>query len=339
MLIKKMVKFITTILFLAFFVFGSTLAETRNESFSLWLEDFKKRAVIRGISEATVENALSEAIFLPKVIEYDRFQPEFYEDTYTYIKKRTSSEKVRKGIRLYKKEEKIINQIEKIFLVEKELLIALMGIETNFGKYLGKMDIISSLATLSYDKRRSEFFSNELLILLELLDKKIIDKKILYGSWAGAFGNFQFMPSTIMNYAIDYNKNSDIELKKIEDSFASAANYISKIGWKKNEPCFDRVQLKKDIPKKYLNTSAKKLKNKVKLRSLRKYLKDNEPIRFKETSLVAVITPDKDIVPNSDNLSPAFIVSGNYEQILKWNRSLRFALAVCTLKEKIRNEL
>ena len=89
-----------------------------------------------------------------------------------------------------------------------------MGIETNFGKYLGKMDIVSSLATLSFDKRRSQFFTNELLILLRLVDKGIIDKDILYGSWAGAFGNFQFMPQTIKNYAIDYNKNETVELKK-----------------------------------------------------------------------------------------------------------------------------
>ena len=91
-----------------------------------------------------------------------------------------------------------------------------MGIETNFGKYLGKMDIISSLATLSYDKRRSEFFTNELLILLRLIDQGVINKDILYGSWAGAFGNFQFMPKTIKDYAIDYNNNNSIELKNIE---------------------------------------------------------------------------------------------------------------------------
>ena len=175
---------------------------------------------------------MNNAKFLPKVIEYDRFQPEFYEDTNTYIKKRTNQKKVKKGLLLYKKEKKLINLIEKKFLVEKELLLALMGIETNFGKYLGKMDIISSLATLSFDKRRSSFFTNELLILLKLIDEKVIDKDILYGSWAGAFGNFQFMPSTIKSYAIDYNNNSDIELKNIEDSFASAANYIKRIGWK-----------------------------------------------------------------------------------------------------------
>ena len=135
------------------------------------------------------------------------------------------------------------------FLVEKELLLALMGIETNYGKYLGKMDILSSLATLSFDKRRSAFFTKELLILLKLIDNNTIDKNILFGSWAGAFGNFQFMPSTIKNYAIDYNNDSNIELKKLDDSFASAANYINKIGWETNSPCFIKVELKDNVPK------------------------------------------------------------------------------------------
>ena len=168
------------------------------------------------------------------------------------------------GKQLFIENNNLIENVEKKFLVEKELLLALMGIETNFGKYLGKMDIVSSLATLSFDKRRSEFFSKELLILLKLIDQGIVDHESLYGSWAGAFGNFQFMPRTIREYAIDYNSNSIIELKSIEDSFASAANYISKIGWEKNDLCFIKITLENDIPKKYLNTSAKKIKNKKK---------------------------------------------------------------------------
>ena len=129
-------------------------------------------------------------------------------------------------------------------------MLALWGIETNFGKHVGKMDIISSLATLSYDKRRQDFFSSQLLILLKLIDKNLIDPNIMYGSWAGAYGNFQFMPSTIKNYAIDYNNNNIIELKKIDDSFASAANYIKKIGWKKNQFCYKKVELSKKNTKK-----------------------------------------------------------------------------------------
>ena len=240
MIIRKMFKLFFKTLFFYFLI---TIHLAANDDFKLWLDEFQSKAIKLGISETVVEEVMSSAKFLPKVIEYDRYQPEFYEDTFTYIKKRSSKRKIKEGKKLFSKEKIIIENIEKDFQVEKELLLALMGIETNFGKYLGKMDIISSLATLSFDKRRSEFFTEELLILLKLVDKKIIDKNILYGSWAGAFGNFQFMPRTIRNYAIDYNNNKTIELKNIEDSFASAANYLKTIGWKRNEPCFFKVEL------------------------------------------------------------------------------------------------
>ena len=214
-----------------------------------------------------------------------------------------------------------------------------MGIETNFGTYVGKMDILSSLATLSYDQRRSEFFTNELLILLELIDEKKIDYETLYGSWAGAFGFFQFMPSTIDNYAIDFNQDNHINLKDNPDAYASAANYLNRIGWNDTLPCYYKVNLDQNIPKKYLNVSAKKLNNKKKIGYLKKYFKLVNDIKLDDTKKVAIITPDKDIIPDAETLNPAFIVFENYEIILKWNRSLRFALAVCTLKDKFENEL
>ena len=310
-----------------------------NEEFNLWLEKFQTKAIENGISKNVVRDIMSEVKYLPKVIEYDRYQPEFYEDTFTYIKKRSSNRKIKEGLKLFAREKSVIENIEKDFQVEKELLLALMGIETNFGKYLGKMDIVSSLATLSYDKRRSEFFTEELLILLRLVDKNIIEKDILFGSWAGAFGNFQFMPRTIRNYAIDYNKNKTIELKKIEDSFASAANYLKTIGWKKNQPCFFKIELKENIPKKYLNSSARNIKNKKNVNFLRKYIKDFDSLQIKENLNAAIIIPDKDIIPGAETLTPAYIVFENYEKILNWNRSLRFALAVCTLKDSFKNEI
>ena len=213
-----------------------------------------------------------------------------------------------------------------------------MGIETNYGTYVGKMDIISSLATLSFDKRRSKFFTNELLTVLELVEKKVIDHKILFGSWAGAFGYFQFMPSTIDKYAIDFNNNSFIELKKNDDAFASAANYLNKIGWKENQPCFFKINLKENIPDKFLNSSAQKIKNKKKLKFFKKYISDFNYDSF-ENLKVGIITPDLEIVENPNKLVPAYIVFENYEKILKWNRSLRFSLAVCTLKNRFKNEI
>jgi Membrane-bound lytic murein transglycosylase B len=181
-------------LVLIFYFLFQSIAIANDDNFTEWLIKFKERALNEGISTETVNLVMNEAKFLPKVIEYDRYQPEFYEDTSTYINKRVTKSKIEKGLNLYKKRKQTIDTVEKEFSVEKELLIALMGIETNYGKYLGKMDIISSLATLSFDQRRSEFFTKELIILLNLIDKEIINPSILFGSWAGAFGNFHLCP-------------------------------------------------------------------------------------------------------------------------------------------------
>ncbi len=327
-------------IFLLFiFCISSSISFSDEITFDEWLVSFKNDALDQGISNNTLETVLSNAEYLPNVIKYDRYQPEFYEDTKTYVTKRTSNKKLKNGITLYLKNKEVINNIETKFNVEKELLLALMGIETNFGKYLGKMDIISSLATLSFDKRRSAFFTNELITILKLIDNNIIDYQTLYGSWAGAFGNFQFMPTTIKQYALDYDNNNQINLKSIEDSFASAANYISSIGWKNENPCFIKVNLNQNVPIKYLNTSAKKISFKKKFKFFKKYIDNPETINIDENLYAAIVTPDKDIVPDSEILNPAFIVFNNYELILKWNRSLRFALAVCTLKNNFKNEL
>ena len=331
-------KIIKYFIIIFFTIIHGTLNANEKE-FNEWLVNFKVYALEKKISEKTFNLAMSDVQFLPKVIKYDRFQPEFYEDTKTYVSKRSSNLKVKQGAKLYRSNETFINSIDNKFSVEKSLLLALMGIETNFGTYVGKMDILSSLATLSFDKRRSDFFTNELIVILQLIESKKIDHSILYGSWAGAFGNFQFMPSTIERYAIDYDKNNIIELKSTKDSFASAANYINKIGWKKNQPCFISVNLTKNVPKKLLNTSAKKLHSKNKFKFLKQYIRDKDNHTINDDLIASIITPDKDIVPNSENLEPAFIVFENYEKILQWNRSLRFGLAVCTLKEKFENVL
>ena len=331
-------KKIRLIIFTLIFLTVGSLQVSSDENFNIWLNKFKMKAIQEGISKKTVNSVMDKAIFLPKVIEYDRYQPEFYEDTKTYVSKRTSKDRVKKGIKIYKRNKSLINIVDEDFDVEKELLLALMGIETNYGTYLGKMDIISSLATLSFDKRRSEFFTSELITALKLIDRNKIDKNILFGSWAGAFGNFQFMPSTISKYAIDYNKNTIIELKAVDDSFASAANYMKSIGWKKNKPCFYKVELTKNVPKKLLNTSARNIKNKKKYKYLKKYLKFNNNF-IDDNEVVAIVTPDTDIIESNSKLSPAYLIFSNYEKILTWNRSLRFAIAVCTLKNEFLNEL
>ncbi len=324
-----------------FFIFAiiNFNAHANDLEFEKWKEKFKLIALERGVSLNTIENTVGKSSFLKNVIKYDRYQPEFYEDTKTYISKRANIKKVNSGIKIYNINKKVIDKITNEFSVDRDLLLSLMGIETNFGNYLGKMDIVSSLATLSYDKRRSEFFTSELITLLILFDNGIINPNNYLGSWAGAFGNFQFMPSTIKNYAVDYNRDETINLKSIEDSFASAANYLNKIGWDNNTPCFYKVELINETPHKYLNTSAKQIKHKNKISYLKKYIKNSKIPNHLDGLEAAFVTPDYDIIPDAKKLTPAYVVFDNYELILKWNRSLRFALAVCTLKSKFKNAI
>ena len=326
---RKLILFFLLIKILSTNLLNATEIQT---DFKNWLDSYKAFAISKGISKKTIDITFKNVKYLPNVIKYDRKQPEFYEDTYTYVKKRASNSRKRIARQLLKENNELFFKVEKKFNVEKELLLALWGIETNFGKHVGKMDIISSLATLSFDKRRSEFFSSQLLTLLKLIDNKLIDPKTLYGSWAGAFGNFQFMPSTIKSYAIDYDGNNKIELKKsLDDALASAANYISRIGWKKSQPCFYEVKLNKKINKNFINSSARDIKNRLKIS------------KWKKMGVVMLDGSDLDlnlkaalIIPDGKEGTPTYLIFQNYEKILKWNRSLRFAISVCTLAEMIK---
>ena len=329
---RSIYKIFIFFLFFKIFFINTIFIVNAEETFDSWLLSYKKFALKKGISQETINVAFENVKFLDQVIKYDRKQPEFFEDTITYVNKRANILRVNKAKKLLKKNTNLFIDIEKKFLVEKEILLALWGIETNFGKHVGKMDIISSLATLSYDKRRRDFFSSQLLILLKLIDDKLLNPKTLYGSWAGAYGNFQFMPSTINKYAIDYDGDNKIELKlSLEDSLASAANYINKIGWKKGQPCFYKVKLTNKINKKYINSSARQINYRLKVSKWKK----KGVVNYNGTDLNSDLKAAL-ILPDGKPGSPTFLIFENYEKILKWNRSLRFGISVCTLANMIK---
>ena len=329
---RSIYKIFIFFLFFKIFFINTIFIVNAEETFDSWLLSYKTFALKNGISQETINVAFENVKFLDQVIKYDRKQPEFFEDTITYVNKRANILRVHKAKKLLKKNTNLFIDIEKKFLVEKEILLALWGIETNFGKHVGKMDIISSLATLSYDKRRRDFFSSQLLILLKLIDNKLLNPKTLYGSWAGAYGNFQFMPSTINKYAIDYDGDNKIELKlSLEDSLASAANYINKIGWKKGQPCFYKVKLTNKINKKYINSSARQIKYRLKVSKWKK----KGVVNYNGTDLNSDLKAAL-ILPDGKPGSPTFLIFENYEKILKWNRSLRFGISVCTLANMIK---
>ena len=329
---RSIYKIFIFFLFFKIFFINTIFIVNAEETFDSWLLSYKTFALKNGISQETINVAFENVKFLDQVIKYDRKQPEFFEDTITYVNKRANILRVHKAKKLLKKNTNLFIDIEKKFLVEKEILLSLWGIETNFGKHVGKMDIISSLATLSYDKRRRDFFSSQLLILLKLIDNKLLNPKTLYGSWAGAYGNFQFMPSTINKYAIDYDGDNKIELKlSLEDSLASAANYINKIGWKKGQPCFYKVKLTNKINKKYINSSARQINYRLKVSKWKK----KGVVNYNGTDLNSDLKAAL-ILPDGKPGSPTFLIFENYEKILKWNRSLRFGISVCTLANMIK---
>ena len=293
-----------------------------DEKFSTWLENYKKYAINQGVSKKTVNEAFKNTKLLKRIITYDRNQPEFIEKTDVYVAKRVNKQKVIYAKKLINNNKKLLDKVEKKYKIPKNYLVALWGVETVFGKHKGKVDIISALATLSFDKRRSKYFSNELIILLKLIDRKVVNISDLKGSWAGAHGNFQFMPSSIKNYAIDYNKDGKIDLyTSLEDSFASAANYLKKIGWDKN-PWGLKVKLTKEINKKYFTFDARKLSDSKKIKDWIKMgvvLPDNYKINL--NTKAKLVKPD-------GKISDVYMVFNNYEKILNWNRSLRFAITI-----------
>ena len=302
-----------------------------NEDFNNWLINYKKYAVNQGISKKTVDEAFQNTRLLKRIIKYDRNQPEFIEKTNVYIGKRVNKQKVIYAKKLIRNNNNLLNKVEKKFRVPKNYLVALWGIETVFGKHKGKVDIISALATLSFDKRRSAYFSRELITLLKLIDKEIVSLDDLKGSWAGAHGNFQFMPSSIKNYAIDYNKDGKIDLyESLEDSFASAANYLKKIGWDRN-PWGVKVKLSKKLESKNFTYDARKL---AKQKKVKDWVKNGVllPNNFKinPNTKARLVKPD-------GKVSEVYMVFNNYEKLLNWNRSLRFAITIGIFADLLSN--
>lgn len=212
--------------------------------FSLWLQHLRTEAMLSGISDETVLEAVNHIQFLPDVIALDRSQPEFISPFLEYYQKRVNAQKLQNGQQLLAEHAQMLNQIEAQYGVSKFALIAFWGMETQYGRNQGKLDVLSSLATLAYEGRRTDFFRGQLLDAMRMIDNEHVTIDALKGSWAGAYGNMQFMPTTFMLYAVDGDSDGNIDVaNSLPDAFASAANYLSQIGWRSHEPVMLEVQL------------------------------------------------------------------------------------------------
>ncbi|MEK0436178.1 MAG: hypothetical protein RLZZ530_143 [Pseudomonadota bacterium] len=321
------------IFLIIYFVIFNPALSLSNEKFNEWLLGFKERAIVQGVSKETADIALKNAKYLERIVALDRKQPEFFEKTYEYIEKRIDEKRIQTAKNFLNENSFLLDKVNNKFNVDKEILIALWGIETNFGVNKGKVDIISALSTLSFDNRRPEYFEKELIILLKLIDNKTIKYESLYGSWAGAIGNFQFMPSTIQKYAINFDDNTEIDLiNSFQDSIASAANYLKMIGWNNKDLWGFEIKIDNNFDNSLINTDSRNLKNKIsiaQLKSLGFKNKNGSEIKLIDKKEGWVIRPDGED-------GPIYIVFDNFLRLLEWNRSLRFAITVGTLSDKIK---
>ena len=325
-------KFKIFLIIYLFVIFNPTISLS-NEKFNEWLVGFKGRAIAQGVSKETADNALKNAKFLERIVALDRKQPEFFEKTYEYLDKRVDEKRIQAAKNLLNENSALLEKVNTKFKVDKEILVALWGIETNFGVNKGKVDIISALSTLSFDTRRPEYFEKELIILLKLIDNKTIKYESLYGSWAGAIGNFQFMPSTIQKYGINFDEVADIDLiNSFQDSLASAANYLKTIGWNEKDKWGFEIKIEKTFDNNLINTDSRNLKNKISIAQLKS-------LGFKNKNGTEISSTDKKegwlIRPDGDD-GPIYVVFDNFLRLLEWNRSLRFAITVGTLSDKIK---
>ncbi len=293
-------------------------------SYNQWVSQFKQQARAQGVSEATLTAAFQESKFLPRVIELDRKQPESKMTFAQYEDRIVSQQRIKQGRHELKKHRAMLDKVSKAYGVQPQYIVALWGIETNFGSNTGGFDVIDSLGTLAYEGRRAEFFGKELMNALKIIDGGHISAADMKGSWAGAMGQSQFMPSSFLAYAQDYNKDGKKDIWNTQiDVFASAANYLARSGWKGDER-WGRL-VKANIPESEIDRTNKK--------SLSEWARMGVTLPNGNPLPIADMTAGM-VAPDGVN-GPKYLTYSNYDVIMKWNRSTYFATSVGLLADAI----
>ena len=329
-MIKKIFSLIAVIS-LSNIIYSVNLQADDLATFDEWLLNIANLAIERGISKNTADNALNNLESNPRVIELDRDQPEFTLTHEEYLNNTVTESRAKKGKDLYNEHKILLKKIRKEFGVQERFLLSLWGIETSFGRYTGSFNVVRSLATLSHDLRRRDFFTDELLNALQILDEGHIDVQDMNGSWAGAMGQNQFMPSSFLDFAYDFNEDGRKDIwNTLPDIFASSANYLSQSGWDDNLTWGREVSVTNDINKSLITTSAKEI-------NISKSLDEWSSLGIKKTN--GQLLPDKNIqaylvYPDGEK-GKKYLVYENFKVLMKWNRSLFFGISVGTLSDMI----
>ena len=306
-------------------VFLTTSIFANSQSFEDFLNQVRKTATEQGVSKATIDKAFFGLTPNLDILKSDSTQAEFNQNFWRYVNKRVSQVRLNKGNDTLKQNASLINKASQKYGVPTYVLVAFLGLESNYGNYMGNENLVRSLATLAYDPRRSGFFTKEFIALLKLIDKNTIPLDAR-GSWAGAMGAVQFMPTNVIAYGVDANNDGKVNLwNDKEDIYASAGNFLKKNGWKKGEKWGREASIPKNFDYRLTGLETKRTVN--------------------EWAALGVLRGNGSRLPNSNFKSslivpmghrgPAFLVYRNFDVILDWNRSILYALSVAYLSDRL----
>ncbi|MCO6355831.1 lytic murein transglycosylase [Pseudoalteromonas shioyasakiensis] len=319
----------------------SVLAEQKTQAdFDVYVAALKKEALEKGYDEALVDQALATAKFKKKVISADKNQPEVKETLETYLPKRVPQWKIDRARKLYKENQEVLEKVAKEYGVQARFIVALWGLESNFGKIQGGHSVIASLVTLAFDGRRETMYKNQLWAALDILKEGHITLDKFKGSWAGAMGQTQFMPTSFNAYAVDYNGDGRKDIWTTEeDAFASIANYLKQAGWNDDLTWGRQVKL----PEGFDNSNILKRGTRTRSQWL-EYWKDSER-SLADWQAIGVRKMDGSDLPNVDITAAMvmpddvngrmYLAYDNYKALMHWNRSYYFATSVGYLSDRI----
>lgn len=337
-------------------MFGSAFADRGVFDLERWdnvLEKIRTAATNQNISKSVIDETLKSPAFIPGIVKSDRKQNEFTLTLEQYLNRTVSNERVKNGRKKRAEYPTLLSRVEQKYGVPRNVMLAFWGMESNYGAVKSRYQLTSAFITLIYEGRREEFFSKQLLALMKIADKNKLSVNDIHGSWAGAMGHFQFIPTTLTQYGVDGNADGRVDIiNSIGDAMMSAGNYLNKLGWNKNEPIIYRVTLPADFDRVVLNGDTKK--------SFKEWAQmgvmnlDGTPLPQRDT-VVGLIADtkaiaerdlyqpqryedgqsvDSDVAPSP--VIKAYLTYPNFYRIKKWNNSSWYAIAIGELADKLK---
>lgn len=323
------------------------------ERWDVCLEKIRNDATNQKISQSVIDETLKSPSFIPGIIKSDKNQSEFTLTLEQYLNRTVSTERIKNGKKKAHEYPTLLSRVENKYGIPRNVMLAFWGMESNYGVVKSRHQLTSAFLTLIYDGRREEFFSKQLIALMKIADKNKQSINSIHGSWAGAMGHFQFIPTTLIQYGADGNNDGRIDIiNSVGDAMFSAGNYLNKLGWNKNEPIIKPVILPGDFDRLVLNGDAKKTLSQWAQMGVMN--QDGTPIKPGD-NIVGLIADTKEIAKQDlyqpqrkdtnelidTDVAPAPVIKAyltypNFYRIKRWNNSSWYAIAIGELSEKLK---